>query len=196
MYCEGDVVWLPNGKRERIKYLAFGDVVLESDKGAPLTKIIPETGFTGPFGDNGRRAARPDFDSYVVQVFEDNKSYCIEQQKRMFMITVFDSLFKDVKAEEKMRNRSGACEDVWFEHPLFGAVITYLSDGLFLSITPPHLTDEEKRMIIHGLYTGINRPERLGFNVRDMSEKKLNEAIDYIRQRVAEVMEKNKKFTG
>ena len=193
MYREGDVVWLPNGKRDRIKYLAFGDVVLESDKGAPLTKIIPETGFTGPFGDNGRRAARPDFDSYVKQAYEEDKSYCPEQQKRMFMMTVFDSLFKDMKFKEKFRKGTGACEDVWFEHPLVGAVITYLSDGLFLSIISPHQTEEEVGKIIHGLYTGINRPERLCFNVRDMSAAKLNEAIAYIRRRVGEVVDPSDK---
>ena len=193
MYCEGDVVGLPNGKRERIKYLAFGDIILESDKGLPLTKVMPETGFTGPFGNNGRRAARPDFDSYVKQAYEENKSYCPDQQKRMFMVTVFDTLFKDIKAKEQMRRHAGACEDVWFEHPLFGAVITYLPDGLFLSIISPRHTEEEVGEIIHSLYTGINTPERLCFNVMDMNAEKLNEAIDYIRQRIAEVMASSEK---
>ena len=192
MHHEGDIVWLPNGKRERIKYLAFGDVVLESDRGETLTKVIPETGFTGPHGEGGRRAARPDFDSYVKQAYEENKSYCHDHQKRSFMVNVFDSLFKDMKFTEKFRKCTGACEDVWFEHPLVGAVITYLSDGLFLSIIPPRQTEEEVGEIIIRLYTGINRPERLCFNVRDMSAEKLNEAIDYIRQRVGEVVESSR----
>jgi len=192
MYHEGDIVWLPNGRRERIKYLAFGDAVLDNDKGLPLTKLMPETGFTGPHGEGGRRAPRPDFDSYVKQAYEENKSYCLEHQKRSFMVTVFDTLFKDMKFTENLRKCTGACEDVWFEHPLVGAVITYLPDGLFLSIIPPRHTEEEVEKIIHSLYTGIDRPERLSFYVWEMSAEKLNEAIDYIRRRVGEVVESSR----
>ena len=156
------------------------------------TCLIPVDGFTGPFGEGGRRAARPDFYSYQRQAL--NGGNLCSYDNMDFLSSIFFDIFL-----RSMRMREGDRVMVFTDHIaqsfhgegfsivlFFGRFNGEMGVGLRVySEAPDKITLED---LTRALWGHGKKPEIFSYSYRLFCDEALNEMIDYLRTEVGKVL--------
>lgn len=154
------------------------------------TCLIPVDGFTGPFGEGGRRAARPDFYRYQSQALGGViDSY---DQQDFFTSVFFDIFLRSMKMREGERvmvfsdHIAQAFHGEGFSIVVFfGRLKGEMGVGLGVySEAPDKMTLED---LAHALWRTRDKPEIFSYPYRVFCGEALNEMIDYLRTEIGKV---------